>query len=107
MTKIDTGSATSTTGSHAARVTNSTGSEIAERQASGACSRPWAPCAQVSNGRAFGTTLRAPTASDSATHAHENSPMRTNCATVTRSYSVSSPSVATVIVSADSTSKTA
>src|SRR3954451_11099501 len=100
----DTGAATRTTGSHAPRVTNSTGSEIAVRHASGA---PPRPCAQSVSGRALRANFHVPTDSDTATHAHETSTVRQNSAALTSTYSVSNPSVPTTIRNAETTSKPA
>src|SRR4051794_7511602 len=105
--KIETGAATSTTGSQAPCVTNSTGSEIAVRHASGAPSCERGPLAQSISGRALRANFHVPTASDTPTHAHENSTMTQNSPKPTFSYSVSRPSVPTTIRNADTTSKPA
>src|SRR3954454_1045571 len=105
--KTETGAKTSSTGSHAPRVTNSTGTEIAVRHASGAPSLPRGPRAHSSSGRARRANFQLPTDSDTATHAHENSTVRQNSAALTFSYSVSRPSVPMTIRNAETTSKPA
>ena len=104
--KIETGTTMKTTGCHHWRVTNSSGSPTAVRQASSAPSASRSPLIQSRSGLELRATFFTPAASAMSTHAHEKSAITCACSSDMRWYREKIPTVPTEMISAETTSKT-